>query len=240
LRRREAALEEYKKVQDQLREVLQKLVSERQACADARHKSQELHRRIDHGNKTLKEQVSHTYSQQKQLRYLRAQVKELKEPQSHTSAPSTAESRSFSDTPLVPEPLEAVHSQAVVKPQPARQVMDTSANTAAVSSQADTKVAANGTPASARKGSKTNQSAKELKTSARTIANVSPKQFAHYPSVGAWLRPLPKLLWDPAEHPDFRNPFSSERASQIEAKRPTDARSAADSEDNFSVVTDEE
>jgi len=80
LRRRDNALEEYKKVQDQLQEMLQKLSCEKEGQANIYNKVREMSESLVKCNKDLQAKVAHTYAQQQQLRKLRLQVKEYKDP----------------------------------------------------------------------------------------------------------------------------------------------------------------
>lgn len=80
LRRRDNALEEYKKVQDQLQELLQKLSCEKESQANIYNKVREMSESLVKCNRDLQAKVAHTYAQQQQLRKLRLQVKEYKDP----------------------------------------------------------------------------------------------------------------------------------------------------------------
>jgi len=97
LRRREAALDECTKVQEQLKEVLQRLTSESQAQAAIHNKKRELAGSTVKCNKSMKEEVEHIKAQQHQLKKLRTQLRELMQP---VCAPSTDSPVAAATTPL--------------------------------------------------------------------------------------------------------------------------------------------
>jgi len=80
LKRRDAALEEYKRVQEQLKEMYQKLAGENEFHSDVHKRMKEVSASISKTTKDLRAKVAHTYAQQQQLRKLRLQLKDCKEP----------------------------------------------------------------------------------------------------------------------------------------------------------------
>jgi len=80
VRKRDAALEDCRKVQEELRVVLEKLHSTRQACAASHSKKQELASSTAKCKADLKQECGRIKSQLQTLQTLRRQLKELKEP----------------------------------------------------------------------------------------------------------------------------------------------------------------
>jgi hypothetical protein len=184
LKRRDAALEEFRKVEEQLKEVLQKLIGEKQARAASHHRKQEISASLAKCNKSHKEEVERIKLQQRHLHKIRLQMKEIKETNSY---PSSWVSQEIKETTALTEPVLSkpalVEEEQAIPTSPPERSVDTAEDVVTEAEQAH------------QSSSASCFSASQASPQGDADELALMKAFPHQPSVGSWFRPRPMLLW---------------------------------------------